>query len=108
MSAGTTRHTIRIEDPLWKEAHVKAARDGTTVSELIRAGLRNYVSRTESANHVQSRHTLADSLVYVVPDALYDLQGPSSGVVSFRFIWTGVRTAATSWKMTVAAARSTS
>ncbi|MBT2552493.1 hypothetical protein [Arthrobacter sp. ISL-5] len=81
MSAGTTRHTIRIEDQLWKEAHSKATRHGTTVSELIRAGLRNYVSGATASKHAPFRHTLADSLVYLVPDALEDLQGPASGMV---------------------------
>ncbi|MBT2515655.1 hypothetical protein [Arthrobacter sp. ISL-30] len=81
MSAGTTRHTIRIEDQLWNKAHAKATRHGTTVSELIREGLRNYVSDTAAGTPVSSRHTLADSLVYLVPDTLDDLHGPASGIV---------------------------
>ncbi|WP_284984388.1 hypothetical protein [Arthrobacter sp. efr-133-TYG-118] len=81
MSAGTTRHTIRIEDQLWKEAHARATSHGTTVSELIRAGLRDYVSRTAASTDVPARHTLPDSLVYVVPRALEELRGPAAGVV---------------------------
>lgn len=81
MSAGTTRHTVRIEDQLWKEAHARAASHGTTVSELIRAGLRDYVSRTAASTAAPPRHTLPDSLVYVVPRALEDLRGPAAGVV---------------------------
>lgn len=75
MSAGTTRHTIRIDDALWDQAHAKAAREGTTVSERVREGLREYVYGSEA------RHTIADSLVYLVPDALEDLKGPASGIV---------------------------
>jgi hypothetical protein len=75
MSAGTTRHTVRIEDDLWNQAHAKAVREGTTVSERVRAGLREYVYGPED------RHTIADSLVYLVPKALEDLKGPASGVV---------------------------
>lgn len=75
MSAGTTRHTVRVEDDLWNQAHAKAAREGTTVSERVRAGLREYVYGPEA------RHTIADSLVYLVPDALTDLKGPASGTV---------------------------
>jgi hypothetical protein len=75
MSAGTTRHTIRIDDDLWEQAHAKAAREGTTVSERVREGLRNYVDGPGA------RHTIADSLVYLVPEALEDLKGPASGIV---------------------------
>jgi hypothetical protein len=74
MAAGTTRHTVRIEDDLWNQAHAKAVREGTTVSERVRAGLREYVYGPEA------RHTIADSLVYLVPKALEDLKGPASGV----------------------------
>ena len=75
MSAGTTRHTVRIDDDLWNQAQVKAGREGTTVSERVRAGLREYVYGPED------RHTIADSLVYLVPNALDDLKGPVAGVV---------------------------
>lgn len=76
MSAGTPRHTIRISDDLWNEAHRKAVREGTSVSELIRTRLHEYV--TAPAEH---RHTIADSLVYLVPHAFNDLQGPATGTV---------------------------
>lgn len=76
MSTGTPRHTIRVSDELWNEAHLKARREGTSVSELIRTRLRDYVLAP-----VESRHTVADSLVYLVPDAFNDLQGPVTGTV---------------------------
>lgn len=76
MSAGTPRHTIRVSDDLWNEAHRKAAWEGTSVSELIRTRLRDYVLAP-----VEHRHTIADSLVYLVPDAFEDLQGPAAGSV---------------------------
>ncbi|MEV7661413.1 hypothetical protein [Paenarthrobacter sp. NPDC089316] len=75
MSAGTPRRSVRIEDDLWNQAHAKAAREGTTVAERVRAGLREYVHGSET------RHTIADSLVYLVPDSLEDLKGPASGTV---------------------------
>lgn len=75
MSAGTPRRSVRIEDELWNQAHAKAAREGTTVAERVRAGLREYVHGPEA------RHTIADSLFYLVPDSLEELNGPSSGVV---------------------------
>ncbi|MFE4544126.1 ribbon-helix-helix domain-containing protein [Arthrobacter sp. NPDC056727] len=75
MSAGTTSHTIRIEDDLWDRAQAKAASEGTTVSERVRAGLREYVYGPEA------RHTIADSLVYLVPGGLEALRGPASGTV---------------------------
>ncbi|MFE5837547.1 hypothetical protein [Arthrobacter sp. NPDC056493] len=75
MSAGTTRHTIRIEDDLWDRAQAKAASEGTTVSERVRAGLREYVYGPGA------RHTIADSLVYLVPGAFEELKGPASGTM---------------------------
>lgn len=75
MSAGTPRRSVRVEDELWNQAHAKAAREGTTVAERVRAGLREYVHGPET------RHTIADSLVYLVPDSLDDLKGPASGAV---------------------------
>ena len=75
MSAGTPRRSVRVEDELWNQAHAKAAREGTTVAERVRAGLREYVHGPET------RHTIADSLVYVVPESLESLEGPASGVV---------------------------
>jgi hypothetical protein len=76
MSAGTTRRTVRVEDHLWEAAHTKATREGTTVSERVRASLREYVHGA-----VPERRTIADSLVYLVPDKLEDLQGPAFGTV---------------------------
>ncbi|MCI0142162.1 hypothetical protein KNN17_11285 [Arthrobacter bambusae] len=76
MSAGTPRHTIRISDELWNEAHRKALREGTSVSELIRTRLHEYVAAPD-----KHRHTIADSLVYLVPDELDDLHGPAAGTV---------------------------
>ncbi|WP_284990182.1 hypothetical protein [Arthrobacter sp. efr-133-TYG-120] len=76
MSAGTPRHTIRVSDDLWNEAHRKALREGTSVSELIRIRLREYVPAP-----VEHRHTIADSLAYLVPNAFNDLHGPAAGTV---------------------------
>jgi hypothetical protein len=76
MSAGTPRHTIRISDDLWNEAHRKAVREGTSVSELIRTRLHEYVAAPD-----KHRRTIADSLVYLVPDELDDLHGPAAGTV---------------------------
>ncbi|GAB2727682.1 hypothetical protein ACX801_13270 [Arthrobacter bambusae] len=76
MSAGTPRHTIRVSDELRNEAHRKAVREGTSVSELIRTRLRDYVSAP--AEH---RHTIADSLVYLVPNHFNDLHGPATGTM---------------------------
>ncbi|MCI0142079.1 hypothetical protein KNN17_10860 [Arthrobacter bambusae] len=76
MSAGTPRHTIRVSDDLWNEAHRKAVREGTSVSELIRTRLHEYVAAPD-----KHRHTIADSLVYLVPPALNDLHGPATGSV---------------------------
>lgn len=81
MSAGTPRHTIRVSDDLWNEAHRKAVREGTSVSELIRARLREYVSDPVVSSPVEHRHTIADSLVYLVPDAFAGLKGPATGSV---------------------------
>jgi hypothetical protein len=84
MSAGTPRHTIRVSDDLWNEAHRKAVREGTSVSELIRTRLRDYVSAPgehEVSVPGDHRHSIADSLVYLVPDAFEDLQGPATGSV---------------------------
>jgi len=83
MSAGTTRHTVRIEDDLWNQAHANAARESTTVSERVRAGLREYVYGPEA------RHTIADSLLYLVLDALEDLKGRRPALCSCRSIWMG-------------------
>src|SRR5439155_15421811 len=76
MSAATPRHTIRISDELWNEAHRKARREGTSVSELIRTRLHEYIDTP-----VEHRRTIADSLVYLVPDAFDNLQGPATGSV---------------------------
>ncbi|MCZ9881670.1 hypothetical protein [Arthrobacter sp. B2a2-09] len=76
MSAGTPRHTIRVSDELWNEAHRKAVREGTTVSEVIRTRLHEYVAARD-----KHRHTIADSFVYLVPNAFNDLHGPADGTV---------------------------
>ncbi|MCX2749834.1 hypothetical protein OOZ51_18760 [Arthrobacter sp. MI7-26] len=76
MSAGTPRHTIRVSNELWNEAHRKAVREGTSVSELIRTRLHEYVTAP-----VAHPHTIADSLVYLVPHAFNDLHGPAAGTV---------------------------
>jgi len=81
MSAGTPRHTIRVSDELWNEAHRKAVREGTSGSELIRTRLRDSVLAPVVPTPVEYRHTIADSLVYVVPDAFGDLQGSAAGSV---------------------------
>lgn len=89
MSAGTPRHTIRVSDELWNEAHRKALREGTSVSELIRTRLHEYVAAPD-----KHRHTIADSLVYLVPDDLDDLHGPATGSVelSLHLDWGPERT----------------
>lgn len=53
----------------------QSRQEGATVSEQVRAGLREYVYGPEA------RHTIADSLVYLVPGALEDLKGPGPGTV---------------------------
>lgn len=35
---------VRVEDELWARAKAKARNEGTTVSEVIREALRQYVS----------------------------------------------------------------
>lgn len=41
---GKTPHrVIRVEDELWRAAQECAAAEDTTVSEVVRAGLRRYV-----------------------------------------------------------------
>jgi antitoxin component of RelBE/YafQ-DinJ toxin-antitoxin module len=43
--AKTPHRTIRIEDKLWNLAVAKAAAEGITISEVIRAALRRYLRR---------------------------------------------------------------
>ena len=76
MSAGTPRRSVRVEDELWNQAHAKAAREGTTVAERVRAALREYVHDSGTRHH-----TIEDSLVYLVPGSLEGLHGPSTGTV---------------------------
>ena len=40
---GTTRHAIRIPDPLWNQARTTAAEHGDNLSEIIRQALVAYV-----------------------------------------------------------------
>lgn len=41
----TPLRSIRIDDDLWSAARAAADREGTTVSEVVRAALREYVAR---------------------------------------------------------------
>jgi hypothetical protein len=41
--ARTPHRTVRVEDELWDPAMAKAAAEGTTVSEVIRAALKRYL-----------------------------------------------------------------
>ena len=50
------------------------------MSELISTRLRDYVLAP-----VEHRYTVADSFVYLVPDAFEDLQGPAAGSVELPF-----------------------
>ena len=43
MSAGTTPRAIRIPDELWAEAREQTAARGTTISEVVRDGLRAWL-----------------------------------------------------------------
>ena len=44
MSRGTTLRSIRIDETLWWAAQTKAARDNTTVSEVVRELLLEWVT----------------------------------------------------------------
>lgn len=39
--------SIRVPDDLWNAAKARAANEGTTISELIRHWIRNYVNGTK-------------------------------------------------------------
>jgi len=43
MSKGTTRRSIRIDDPLWDKAQAEASERGDNLSDIIRAVLIEYV-----------------------------------------------------------------
>jgi hypothetical protein len=43
--ANTPVRTIRISTALWKKAQAKAKREGTNVSEVIVAALKEYVTK---------------------------------------------------------------
>jgi predicted HicB family RNase H-like nuclease len=40
----TPNRVVRVDDALWRAAQEKAAREGETVSEVIRRALRGYVA----------------------------------------------------------------
>lgn len=44
MSKGTPHRTIRIPDTLWTAAQLRAERDGTTLSEVVRNMLERYAA----------------------------------------------------------------
>lgn len=46
MSKGTPHRTIRIPDTLWTAAQLRATRDGTTLSDVIRIALEHYAATT--------------------------------------------------------------
>jgi len=43
MSRGTTLRNVRVSDELWDAAQLRAKRDETNVSEVIREALEQYV-----------------------------------------------------------------
>ena len=45
MSKGTPHRPIRINDELWAKAQSKAAKEGTTASEVIRKLLTEWVEK---------------------------------------------------------------
>ncbi|CAH0256299.1 MULTISPECIES: hypothetical protein [unclassified Arthrobacter] len=49
MSKGTPTRSIGIDDELWEEAKVVAARRSDTVTEVIRGALQRYVAEVSSA-----------------------------------------------------------
>lgn len=55
MSKGTTKRSIRVDDPLWEEAQAAASERGENLSEVIRQALWNYVN-----NHVEQKDSNAD------------------------------------------------
>ena len=44
----TKNRVVRVSDDVWDAAKVKAEREGTTVSEVIRSALVKYVSRPDN------------------------------------------------------------
>lgn len=44
-SKGTTARNVRVPDDLWQAALEKAASEGTTVSAVLLAALKRYVTR---------------------------------------------------------------
>lgn len=44
MSAGTTRHTVRVDDALWSAATARAKERGDTISQVIRLALMVYAA----------------------------------------------------------------
>lgn len=45
MPPGTTLRNLRVSDELWDAALAKAERDGTTVSEILRTLLQQWVDQ---------------------------------------------------------------
>lgn len=50
MSKGTPHRTIRVPDPLWTAAQLRATRDGTTLSDILRGMLERYAANTTATN----------------------------------------------------------
>lgn len=44
MENHTPRRTVRVEDALWNSAQEMAAKNGDTVSDIVRVGLEHYVA----------------------------------------------------------------
>lgn len=44
MARGTTLRSIRVDDTLWWAAQIKAAKEGTSVSEVVRDFLLEWVT----------------------------------------------------------------
>lgn len=54
MSAGTTRHTVRVNDALWSAATARAKERGETISQIIRLALMVYAAdEVEVDDHAQ-------------------------------------------------------
>lgn len=51
---GTPRHAVRIPDDLWQAAIAAAERQGTTLTEVVRAALERYVREHGGDNQSRS------------------------------------------------------
>lgn len=51
MSKGTTKRSIRVDDPLWDSAKEVAAKRGDDLSTILRIALIDYISKGTSDEH---------------------------------------------------------